>query len=239
MIPLRDNILSRRFPVVTVALIVLNALAFFHELSLGRSRLSDYLMVHGVVPALYTDTELRHAVLDIGGLRALVQPIFTSMFLHGGWTHVIGNLWILWIFGDNVEDRLGRFRYLLFYLASGVVAAVLHIVTHWNSELPTIGASGAIAGVMGAYFLLFPHARVQTLVILGFLVDIVTLPAVIFLGLWFLLQLFSGTLGLFSGTGAGGIAWWAHIGGFAFGALMIKLLVQRPPRRFGDWELLR
>ncbi|MCX7824746.1 MAG: rhomboid family intramembrane serine protease [Verrucomicrobiae bacterium] len=236
MIPLRDSIPSRRFPVVTVALIVVNALAFFHELGLGERRLANYLMAHGVVPVLYTDSELRHAVLDVAGWRGLIQPLFSSMFLHGGWAHIIGNLWILWIFGDNVEDRLGRFRYLLFYLASGVVAALLHIVTNWHSELPTIGASGAIAGVMGAYFLLFPHARVQTLVILGFLVDIVTVPAVIFLGLWFLLQVFSGTLGLFAGTGAGGIAWWAHIGGFAFGALMIKLLARRPPRRFEDWN---
>ena len=239
MIPLRDNIVSRRFPVVTVALIVINALVFFHELSLGSRRLSDYLMVHGVVPVLFTDPGLCNAVLDAAGWRAVVQPVFTSMFLHGGWAHVIGNMWVLWIFGNNVEDRLGRLRYLLFYIASGLVAALLHIATNWNSELPTIGASGAIAGVMGAYFVLFPHARVQTLVILGFLMDIVTLPAVIFLGLWFLLQLFSGTLGLFSGTGAGGIAWWAHIGGFAFGALLIKLLVRRPTRRFWNWELVR
>ncbi|MBI5687921.1 MAG: rhomboid family intramembrane serine protease [Verrucomicrobia bacterium] len=238
MIPLRDNIPSRCFPGVTVALIVINVAVFLHELALGP-RLEAFTLRYGIVPAFYTDADLRGWAWNEAGWGALLQPIFASMFLHGGFMHIIGNLWVLWIFGDNVEDRLGHARYLLFYLMGGVAAGLLHIATNWGSQVPTIGASGAIAGVMGAYFVLYPRAKVLTLVPLGFILDIVALPAVIFLGFWFLLQLLSGTFGLFAGSGAGGIAFWAHIGGFVFGMLLVKRFVPRPPRLAGHWELLR
>ena len=153
--------------------------------------------------------------------------------------HLAGNLWTLWIFGRNVEDRLHPARFLVFYVLAGVAAGFLHILTNGGSHVPTIGASGAIAGVMGAYFVLNPRARVLTLVQLGFFLEVVALPAFIFLGFWFLLQLFSGTLGLFAGSGAGGIAFWAHVGGFAFGALLVRRFVPPPPRLMGDWELVR
>lgn len=237
MIPLRDNIPLRRFPAVTVALIVINVLVFLHELALGP-RLEAFTYRYGIVPAFYTDIDLCNWILNESGWREWLQPVLTSMFLHGGLAHIAGNLWMLWIFGRNVEDRLGPARYLLFYLLGGVAAGLLHIVTNWGSHLPTIGASGAIAGVMGAYFVLNPRARVLTLVPLGFFLEVVALPAFIFLGFWFLLQLFSGTLGLFAGSGAGGIAFWAHVGGFAFGALLVRRFAPRPPRLVGNWELV-
>jgi hypothetical protein len=149
--------------------------------------------------------------------------VLTSMFLHGGWLHLAGNMWYLWIFGDNVEDRLGHSRFLLFYLLAGIVAASLHCVFNPASQLPTVGASGAIAGVLGAYLVAFPHARVVTLVPLFPFFQVLALPAVLVLGLWILMQFFSGALSLGSGTG-GGVAWWAHIGGFVFGLVVMRLL---------------
>jgi membrane associated rhomboid family serine protease len=147
-----------------------------------------------------------------------IFAFFSSMFLHGGWIHLLGNMWILWIFGDNVEDRLGRTRFVVLYLASGVAASLLHIFTKAGSQLPTIGASGAIAGVMGAYFRFFPTARVETIIPPFFFGPIFVFPAVLFLGWWFLLQFFNGALSLgVRGTGFSGVAWWAHVGGFLFG----------------------
>ncbi len=228
MLPLRDDIPSRRFPVVTLTLIGLNVLAFLWELRLGP-RLQDALLLLGIVPVRYTSPDV--AALFTWAEQAL--PFLSSMFLHGGWTHLLGNLWTLWIFGDNVEDRLGRARYLGFYLAGGVVAALLHIFTNADSTLPTIGASGAIAAVMGGYFRLYPHARVEMVIPPFFLGPFFVVPAVIFLGWWFILQFFNGTLSLLSSPeGAGGIAWWAHIGGFVFGALLCSVIkVKRFYRR--------
>lgn len=228
MLPLRDDIPSRRFPVVTLLLIAANVAAFFWELSLGR-RLQDALLFLGIVPVRYTVGEVAH--LFSWGEQLL--PFLSSMFLHGGWTHLLGNVWILWIFGDNVEDRLGRVRFLMFYLLGGVVAALLHIFTNTDSAVPTIGASGAIAAVMGGYFRLYPHARVEMVIPPFFLGPLFVVPAVVFLGWWFILQFFNGTLSLLSEPSqAGGIAWWAHIGGFVFGALLCSVVkVKRFYRR--------
>jgi len=211
MIPLRDNIPSRRFPGVTLALIIINVLVFFQELKLGP-HLESFMLAWGIVPARFTDMS------QFSTLSAKVLPLFGSMFLHGGWLHLIGNMWVLWIFGDNVEDRLGHFKFLGFYLLSGLAAAVLHICTNLHSMVPTIGASGAIAGVMGAYLRFFPRARVETLIPPLFLGPFFEIPAVVFLGFWFLLQFFNGALSLGArGQAFGGVAWWAHVGGFAFG----------------------
>jgi len=158
----------------------------------------------------------------------------TSMFLHGGWLHLIGNMWYLWIFGDNVEDRLGKARFLAFYLLSGIAAGVIHYLSSPVSPVPTVGASGAIAAVLGAYAVTYPRARVITLVPIVFFFQILALPALLVLGFWFVYQFFLGTLSLAWGPrGAGGVAWWAHIGGFAFGAVAIKLL--KPTRRSRVW----
>lgn len=228
MLPLRDDLPSQRFPVVTLTLIALNGLAFYWELGLGP-RLADALLLFGIVPARYTVGEV--AALFTWGEQAL--PFLTSMFLHGGWTHLLGNLWTLWIFGDNVEDRLGHARFLAFYLLGGVAAALLHIYTNPGSTVPTIGASGAIAAVMGGYFRLFPRARVAMVIPPFFLGPFFVVPAIVFLGWWFILQFFNGTLSLLASPGAaGGIAWWAHIGGFVFGALLCSVVkVKRFYRR--------
>jgi rhomboid family protein len=213
MLPLRDDIPSRTYPVATVAIIILNVLVFLYELLLG-SRLEYWLSDWAIVPLRYTDR-------DVAGKLTLAEqaaPFLSSMFLHGGWLHLFGNMWTLWIFGDNVEDRLGRKRYVGLYLVSGFVAGLLHIVTNPQSGVPTIGASGAVAGVMGAYFRFFPHARVETVIPPFFFGPVFVLPALFFLGWWLLLQFFNGTMSLLAGPGDfGGVAWWAHVGGFLIG----------------------
>ena len=225
MIPLRDNIPASRFPAVTVLVIAMNLLFFLHELKLGP-QLQEYLLLHGVVPVRYT-------VPDVARLFTMHEQflaIFSSMFLHGGWIHLLGNLWILWIFGDNVEDRLGHGRFLALYIGAGIAAALLHIVTNAHSAVPTIGASGAIAGVMGAYFRFYPQARVETIIPPFFFGPTFVLPAVLFLGWWFLLQFFNGALSLgMRGPGFSGVAWWAHVGGFVFGVLICLPAKRRRP----------
>ncbi|GMV43266.1 MAG: rhomboid family intramembrane serine protease [Myxococcales bacterium] len=215
MFPLRDDIDTRRTPWVTWAFIALNVAAFLWELTLGE-RLHDAFYDLGLVPAFYSDPQLS---MDLTATEQ-VRPFLTSMFLHGGWTHVIGNLWMLWIFGDNVEDYLGHLRFVVFYLGAGVLAAVVHLVTNWGSTVPTIGASGAIAGVMGAYFVLYPKARVLAVVPLFVILWPLVVPAVVFIGLWFLLQFLNGASSLVAGMD-GGVAWWAHIGGFVGGILLL------------------
>ncbi len=224
MFPLRDNIPSRRFPVVTLGIIVLNVVVFLHELKLGR-HLQDFIIQYAIVPARYTTPDVAQRFT----LTQQIIPFFSSMFLHGGWLHLIGNLWALWIFGDNVEDRLGKVRYAGLYLAGGVVAALVHILVNRDSTLPTLGASGAIAAVMGAYFRFYPYARVDTLIPPFFLGPTFSLPAVMFLGWWFLLQFFNGALSLGARGSFGGVAWWAHVGGFAFGLLVCLFASRRPP----------
>lgn len=217
MFPLRDTIPSSRRPVVTYALIALNVAVFLYEVSLGQ-RLEAFIFTWGLLPSQLSLTD-----------PASWLTIFTSMFLHGGWAHVGGNLLYLWIFGDNVEDRLGHGRYLLFYLATGVCAAMAQVLAHPSSPVPMVGASGAIAGVLGCYLLYFSHARVVTLVPIFFFIQLVEIPALVFLGLWFLMQLLQGAASLRGAAEVtGGVAWWAHAGGFASGLLLGYILGRRP-----------
>lgn len=217
MFPVADDVPRRNVPLATWALIALNAWAFLVELRLPEIELRRLLFTYGIVPARLTNAPFS---LDS------VWPFFTSQFLHGGWLHLIGNMWMLWIFGDNVEDRLGSGRFLLFYGTCGVVASALHVATNASSPIPTIGASGAIAGVLGAYFLLFPRARVLTVFPILFYPVFLVLPALVFLGLWFGLQFWSGALALGAESDSGGIAWWAHIGGFVAGLTLLRLFAR-------------
>ena len=200
MIPLRDVVPSRTTPYITITIIALNALAWLFELSLPHDVLNEFIRFYGVVPAAFAPATL-----------------ITSMFLHGSWSHVLGNMWYLWIFGDNVEDRVGHGRFIIFYLLCGIVAALGQVAVAPHSTLPTIGASGAIAGVMGAYFVLYPRSRVLTLIPWIFL-QIVELPAIVLLGFWFVMQLFSaGTIAMTASSGGGGVAFAAHVAGFIVG----------------------
>ncbi len=218
MIPLRDRNPSGTFPVVTVAIIVVNMVMFIYELSMGY-RLERFLMTWGLVP-LKASHFFHIPELTIADAFA---PFFTSMFLHGGWLHVIGNMWYLWIFGDNVEDRLGHVRYALFYLICGLGAAVTHVLFNSSSGVPVVGASGAVAGVLGAYLFCFPKARVLTLVFIFIFITTIEIPAYFFLAFWFLLQFLSGTMSIAARVGdAGGVAWWAHVGGFVLGVILIR-----------------
>src|SRR6185295_4430822 len=211
MLPLRDVIPSRTTPYITITIIVLNALVWLAEISIDASgNLPLFLQLYGVVPADFAPATL-----------------ITSMFLHGGWMHVIGNMWYLWIFGDNVEDRLGHGRFIVFYLLCGMLAALGQIALDPLSTLPMVGASGAIAGVMGAYFVLYPRSRVLTLVALLFFWEIIELPAIMLLGFWFVMQLFSaGAIAVTAGTG-GGVAVAAHVAGFASGAAGVVVFRKR------------
>jgi membrane associated rhomboid family serine protease len=201
MFPVSDVIPSRTTPVVTIAIIILNAIAFLFELTLSDRELDEFVQAFGVVPASFS-----------------WMAVLTSMFLHGGWLHFLGNMLYLWIFGDNVEDRLGHLRYLVFYLFCGAIAALGQTITNPYSAVPMVGASGAIAGVMGAYFVLYPHSRVLTAVFIFFYLDLVEIPAIFFLGIWFFMQLFSGVGSIGADAASGGVAFWAHVGGFVAGA---------------------
>lgn len=232
MIPLRDDIPSQTTPYVNWTLIVLNVLAFAYELSMG-ARIDEFVAQAAVIPALVTGPDRVLSAADL--LRSTVDPALglrtiTSMFLHGGWMHLIGNMLYLWIFGDNVEDRMGHFRYIVFYVLCGLIATYAHIVSTPRSAIPSIGASGAIAGVLGAYISLYPQAKVVSLLPLGFFTQLVRIPAVFFLGFWFLQQFLSGAIGLAAREQAsGGVAWWAHIGGFVAGVVLVRLF-QRAAR---------
>jgi membrane associated rhomboid family serine protease len=214
MIPLRDSEPSHSTPFVTVSLITVNALVFFYQLSLDRFSFNNLIAAYGLIP---------------GQLHP--GAFVTCMFLHGGWLHLIGNMWFLWIFGDNIEDILGHAKYLLFYLLCGVAAGLVHVAFNAGSRLPTIGASGAIAGVMGAYLLKFRHSRVVTLVPIFFFLTTMEIPAVYILIYWFVVQLVSGfgSIG-YSQLSQGGVAWFAHVGGFLAGMLLI--LAMRPAGRY-------
>ena len=218
MIPLRDENPSSTVPFVTHALIAANVAVFVYELLLGPL-LRPFFAEWALVPARLTLT-LKYHPGEAGGA---VFTILSSMFLHGGWSHLLGNMWYLWIFGDNVEDTFGHLRFLLFYLACGVMAALLHTWTNPASELPTVGASGAIAGVLGAYGVAFPRARVITLIPFFPFFQVAAIPAMLVLGLWFVLQFLSG-LGSLGAMRGGGIAFWAHIGGFLFGVLAMRVV---------------
>ena len=231
MIPLRDENPSLSPPVVTRVLIALNVVAFVYELMLGP-HLRGLFMTWGLVPA-----RISAALAGAAEPISAFSTALTSMFLHAGWLHLIGNMWYLWIFGDNVEDRMGRVRFLLFYIAAGLASGVLHVFFNGDSQIPTVGASGAIAGVLGAYLTLFPRARVITLVPFIVFFQVMALPAVVVLGLWFVFQFFSGAMSLAytSSSQTGGTAWWGHIGGFAFGVLFGRLLALRPQARSRAW----
>ena len=215
MFPVSDVIPSRTVPVVTVALIVVNSLVFLYQATLPPPLLEEFVQRYALIPASFSWIN-----------------VFTSMFLHAGWMHIIGNMLYLWIFGDNVEDRLGHIPFLLFYLASGCAAAMLQLMINPFTTVPMVGASGAIAGVMGAYFVLYPESRVLTAVFLFFFFDLIEIPAIFFLGIWFVMQVLSGVGSLGLDTGGGGTAFWAHIGGFLVGAV-VGVLVRINSRR---WE---
>ncbi len=249
MFPLSDNNPTARLPVATIAIIIVNVLVWFLVQGMGApDSLAKSLCLYGLIPGDLLGTvqpgtrqalsDTLVCILDGDGNTA---TLFTSMFLHGGWFHIIGNMWFLWVFGDNVEDVMGPVRFAFFYLLCGLAAAGAQIATDLGSTLPMVGASGAIGGVMGAYALLFPRARVNTLIFLGFYITTISVPAVFMLGYWFLLQLLGGLPAL--GSGEGGVAFWAHIGGFLAGLLLIgafarkdylaaySRLLRRPRRR--------
>ncbi len=222
MIPIRDTIRSRTAPVMTVALIVVNVLVFLHEIALGPY-IERFVYAYGLIPRRFVYWPGN----PLDPLRFL--PLFTSMFWHGGWLHLIGNMLYLWIFGDNVEDRLGHFRFLIFYLVAGTAAGITHVVLSPTSNLPTVGASGAIAGVLGAYLVTFPRSRILTLVPIIIFPWFVEIPAVVYLVFWFLMQLLEGVGTLGAPVETGGVAVWAHVGGFVAGVVLVKLM--QPPRR--------
>jgi membrane associated rhomboid family serine protease len=215
MFPLYDTVRSHKFPLVNLFLVGLNAVAFYWELQMGSAELQDFIFANGLIPAQFLAEPSQEWV-----------SIFSSMFLHGSWFHIISNMWVLLIFGDNVEARMGGFRYLIFYLLSGIAAGLLQSYVLPSSAVPMIGASGAVAGVLGAYLILFPSSRVASLVPILFIFTLVEIPAFVFLLFWFFSQLYSGLFPV-EGGGASGIAWWAHIGGFLFGVLMVSFFASR------------
>lgn len=218
MIPIRDSVRPLSRPLVVYAIVGINTAVFFYELSLGR-RVYAFFREYGLIAREFWLA---------GDLLVRLAPVFTSMFLHVGWVHFLGNMLYLWVFGDNVEDRMGRLRFTLFYLGSGVAAALAQMFVNPHSPVPMVGASGAIAGVLGAYLRLFPRSRVLALVPVFFL-QVVQVPAAFFLAFWFIIQLANGAMALVAGPGvAGGPAFWAHIGGFVAGYLLAPHLVKRP-----------
>jgi len=232
MIPLRDTAPRYSTPFVTVGLILTNILVFFYQLTLDPYSLQHFVWEYGVVPLRFA-----HFVAGDVGVEAGLAPFFTHMFMHGGFIHLLGNVWFLWIFGDNLEDQLGHFKYLAFYLLCGLAAAFAQTFLTLGSRIPSIGASGAIAGVMGGYLVLFPGARVLTIVPF-FLLFTVEIPAVVILLYWLVVQVGSGlaSLGTASVQDQGGVAWWAHVGGFVAGLVLVKLMGRRREvRRYYHW----
>jgi membrane associated rhomboid family serine protease len=220
VIPLRDVIPSRTTPYVTIGLIAVNTLVYLYETTLGDPSLEEFILYFGLVPAAFSWV-----------------AVLTSMFLHGGLLHVGGNMLFLWIFGDNVEDRVGHGRFVVFYLLCGAAAALAQTAMSPDSVVPMVGASGAVAGVMGAYFVLYPHSRIVTLVPLFVFFHVMEVPAIVFLGLWFVLQFVSGVGSIAAATGgepAGGIAFWAHVAGFVAGVSGV-LVLRRPERQRVEW----
>jgi membrane associated rhomboid family serine protease len=219
VIPIRDSNPTERFPLVTVLLIAINAAVFLYELSLGQRGVQAVVESFALVPA-----RLLSGDVPVSGAAPVGVTVITSMFLHGGFMHVIGNMLYLWIFGNNVEDAMGRVRFIVFYLLCGAAAGLGHALLNPRSAVPMIGASGAVSGVLGAYLLLYPHARVLTLFILGFFVRMIEVPALIVLGFWFVLQFLNV---LVAPPQGGGVAWYAHLGGFAAGMALIGLFKRR------------
>ena len=233
MIPIRDTIPSRSAPVVTWALIAVNTIVFLFEIQFAPGQLEQFFYLFGMVPARYSHPEWARA---IGFPVDDYWPFLSSMFLHAGWLHLISNMWTLWLFGKAVEDRMGRMRFLLFYLLTGVTAGLTHWFTNVDSTMPAVGASGAIAGVLGAYFILYPHARIIVMFPVIFLPFFFELPALIYIGFWFLGQVFSGTLSVLGPDDVGGVAWWAHVGGFLAGVVLYRLFLLPPGRAPRKYE---
>jgi membrane associated rhomboid family serine protease len=219
MIPLKDDNPTRTFPIINILLIVVNIVVFFYEASLSGHAQKAFILLNATVPARIPAFLTGHAPFQLA-----FYPLFTSMFLHGGWMHLLGNMLFLYIFGDNVEDAFGHFGYLIFYLFCGIGSGLAHVLFNLNSTLPAIGASGAVSGVMGAYAVLFPRARVLML----FIIFLIPVPAVLVLGYWFVLQFLAG-IGQLGASNAGGVAFWAHIGGFLIG-LLIAVFVKKGTR---------
>ncbi len=233
MFPLKDTILRTGFPSITWALIIINGIIFLFEITLPRNLLGMVFYIFGLVPARYSYPQWAY----IHGLPFDHYLSFlTNMFLHEGWLHIIGNMWFLHLFGSTLEDHLGHGRFLIFYLLSGIAASVIYFMVDIHSKIPAFGASGAIAGVMGAYIVMFPRARIVTLIMIFFFPIFVQISAFVYIGLWFLMQLFSGTLSLGSPEAAGGVAWWGHIGGFVTGIVLLPFFRGKKPdrRRFPD-----
>ena len=255
MIPFQDNIPSVRSPVFVLLLIVVNTVVFLYQSTMSPAAEEQFVFRYGLIPREFSQIGKGPVAVEVPGERLLrrtplgvvvdqqeprqvffqgtftaaVLPLLTSMFLHGSWMHLIGNMWFLWLFGDNVEDRLGRARFTVLYLASGVGAGLCQVMVNWDGLVPMIGASGAVAGVLGAYFVTYPHARVLTLVpFFYFFWPIVELPAIVFLGLWFLMQFFNATAALGAPGAEGGVAWWAHVSGFLVGGILMKLCAPTP-----------
>ncbi len=217
MIPIKDRNPTHRFPIITILIIIVNVVVFLYEVSLDSKGLESFFLAYGVIPFSVIGT-FAQGPLD----PMAVFPLLSSMFLHGGILHLGGNMLYLWVFGDNIEDKLGHGRFLAFYLLCGLAATLLHVVIDPASTVPTAGASGAISGVLGAYLLMFPKARVVTVIPIFFFLQVAELPALIVLGFWFVIQFFNGMASLGYETGGmGGVAWWAHIGGFIAGLLFV------------------
>lgn len=226
MFPIRDEIPTRHVPWMTWLLIAVNVFVFFLEVSIPRDALEQATYLFGLVPARYTHPGW---AAEVGFPMHNYWPFLTTMFLHGGWLHIIGNMWVLWIFGDNVEDRMGPFRFLVFYLICGVAAGLVHIASSPLSTVPAVGASGAIAGVMAAYLALYPRSQILAVFPIFFYPIFFHVPAWIYLGFWFLMQFFSGTLAIASQREITGIAVWAHVGGFVAGLLTFWAFLRRRP----------
>jgi membrane associated rhomboid family serine protease len=250
MIPVGDRLSTRTLPYVNIGIIAVNFLVFFYELTLntqapfrGLSQLDRWFYDWGAIPACISDSlglnpnvNPRDLTAVCGGQHVLLTA-FTSMFMHAGWLHILGNMLFLWVFGDNVEDALGHVRYLVFYLVVGLAATATQIALSMDSLVPGIGASGAIAGVMGAYLVMYPRARIAVFMPLFFFLGAPYIPAAALIGIWFLMQLFTGVASLGQAAGDSGVAWWAHVGGFLAGVLLVNLFrAGRPPRRRYYWR---
>ncbi len=242
LFPIRDENPSREKPIVNYVIIGINILVYLYEVSLDPTRLHMFFMKYGIIPIEYgIKLGIVHSVppqyiYTLNLVRSAVPwNLLTAMFLHGGFMHILGNMWFLWIFGDNVEDAMGHFRYLIFYILSGLIASFTHILFHPGSAVPMIGASGAISGVLGAYFLLYPGARIISLAFLGFVITTIALPAYLYLGVWIFIQIIFGFGSIGAHGAASGVAWFAHIGGFFGGMLIMPLFARRrrtPPRYY-------
>jgi membrane associated rhomboid family serine protease len=224
MLPIRDSLPRSHVPTATYLLILINGIIFVLELTLPQDAIEQCFYYFGIVPARFTHPDW---AAWVGFPIDDYWPLLASMFLHGGWLHVIANMWTLWIFGANVEDRMGPVRFTVFYLLCGLAAGAVHILTNPGSTVPTVGASGAIAGVMGAYFFLFPNARIIVMIPIFLFPFFFEMPAVIYLLFWALSQVFSGTLALADPSHVGGVAWWAHVGGFSAGGLLYNFFIRR------------